>query len=179
MNAESSDVKPQDPQYEASISKDKSAEHRTDPTVMNLDPTSNEAIKPSKLDMSVTRLIEKSDQSAGKLVNLLVKHFPGFRDEANFDGRQVRFLKRAQILVADLWCAFNGTGYGEFHDIGHLTMFAGESFARMHWFTACLGSDDRCGSNLTEVEQIIVFHKCYTRSVCSCTAHRWTTQLGH
>jgi hypothetical protein len=76
-------------------------------------------------DVSVVRLIEEADHSAGKLVNLLAKHFPCFQDEGRFDGRKVRFLKRAQIFVADLWAAFNGTGYGEFYDIEHITMFAG------------------------------------------------------
>lgn len=80
-------------------------------------------------DLSVVRLIEKADHSAGRLVNLLVKHFPCFRDEACFDGRKVRILKRAQIFVADLWAAFNGVGYGAFDDIGHLTIFAGKHTA--------------------------------------------------
>ncbi|KAK3686776.1 hypothetical protein LTR37_019491 [Vermiconidia calcicola] len=75
-------------------------------------------------DLSVVRLIEKADHSAGKLVNLLAKHFPSFRDETRFDGKRVRLLKRAQIFVADLWAAFNGTSYGAFDDIDHLTMFA-------------------------------------------------------
>jgi hypothetical protein len=78
-------------------------------------------------DMSVVRLIEEADHSSGKLVNLLAKHFPCFQDEGRFEGRKVRFLKRAQIFVADLWAAFNGTGYGEFYDIEHITMFAGRS----------------------------------------------------
>lgn len=78
----------------------------------------------SSPDLSVVRLLEKAEQSAGKLVNLLVKYFPSFRDEARFEGRKVRLYKRAQIFVADLWAAFNATGYGIFHDIGHLTMFA-------------------------------------------------------
>jgi hypothetical protein len=78
-------------------------------------------------DMSVVRLIQEADHSAGKLVNLLAKHFPCFQDEGRFDGRKVRFLKRAQIFVADLWAAFDNTGYGEFHDIEHITMFAGKS----------------------------------------------------
>ena len=77
-------------------------------------------------DFSVVRLIEKADHSAGKLVNLLAKHFPAFRDETRFDGKKVRLLKRAQILVADLWAAFGGTGCGEFSDIDSLTMFAGK-----------------------------------------------------
>lgn len=78
-------------------------------------------------DTSVVRLIQEADHSAGKLVNLLAKHFPCFRDEGRFEGRKVRFLKRAQIFVADLWAAFDGTSYGEFYDIDHITMFAGKS----------------------------------------------------
>jgi hypothetical protein len=97
------------------------------PTEQTDEGTSNPAAEDSKdrTDMSVVRLIEKADHSAGRLVNLLVKHFPSFRDETRFEGKRVRFLKRAQILVADLWAAFNGTGYGELDDIDHLTMFAG------------------------------------------------------
>lgn len=43
-----------------------------------------------------------------------------------FEGRRkpVRILKRAQILVADLWACFEGEGYGEFWDIDKITMFA-------------------------------------------------------
>ena len=89
--------------------------------------TSSEIKVPSGPDLSVVRLIEKADHSAGKLVNLLVKYFPSFRDEARFDGRKVRLFKRAQIFVADLWAAFNGSSPGAFDDIGHLTMFAGKS----------------------------------------------------
>lgn len=32
--------------------------------------------------------------------------------------------KRAQILIADIWACFEGQGYGEFHDIDTITMFA-------------------------------------------------------
>ena len=97
-------------------------------------PTATDSLQPSQMketskpDLSVIRLIEKADHSAGKLVNLLAKHFPSFRDETRFEGRKVRFLKRAQIFVADLWAAFNGTSYGAFDDIEHLTMFAGMLF---------------------------------------------------
>jgi hypothetical protein len=37
----------------------------------------------------------------------------------------VRFYKRAQILIADLWACFNGQSFGEFRDIDKITMFAG------------------------------------------------------
>lgn len=70
-------------------------------------------------------LIEQANHSAAGLVNLLAKYFPCFRDETRFEGRNVRFLKRAQIFVADLWAAFDGKGYGRFDDIDKITMFAG------------------------------------------------------
>jgi hypothetical protein len=60
-------------------------------------------------------------------VNLLAENFASFQDEATFEGRRVRFYKRAQILVADLWACFEGKDYGEFHDIDKITMFAGIS----------------------------------------------------
>ena len=132
-DAKGSDVNVQDSLDEVPIVQDKSADNAIDSKNVNPDEpndaTSKETDKPATPDMSVTRLIEKADHSAGKLVNLLVKHFPGFGDGANFDSRRVRFLKRAQIFVADLWAAFNGTGYGHFHDIENLTMFAGKSYA--------------------------------------------------
>jgi hypothetical protein len=56
-------------------------------------------------------------------VGLLTASFPGFRDSSIYQGHQVFFYKRAQILVADLWGAFQGQSYGEFHDIHTLTMF--------------------------------------------------------
>lgn len=59
-------------------------------------------------------------------MNLLADDFACFRDETKFEGRRkpVRFLKRAQILVADLWACFKGDGYGAFKDIDKITMFA-------------------------------------------------------
>ena len=61
------------------------------------------------------------------MVNLLAERFPCFRDEGTFERKKVRFLKRAQIFVADLWAAFETEGYGEFKDIEKITMFAGMS----------------------------------------------------
>lgn len=72
-------------------------------------------------------MIEDAKNSAAGLVNLLAEKFPCFRDEGTFERKKVRFLKRAQILVADLWAAFDGEGYGDFGDIDKITMFAGMS----------------------------------------------------
>ncbi|KAF2719124.1 hypothetical protein K431DRAFT_251835 [Polychaeton citri CBS 116435] len=74
--------------------------------------------------LCVVNLVREADKSAGKLVNLLARHFQAFADETRFEGHKIRFLKRAQILVADLWAAFKGTSHGEFYDIDCLTMFA-------------------------------------------------------
>ena len=70
--------------------------------------------------------LEEADGSAARLVNLLAEKFSVFRDEGVFEDRKVRFYKRAQILVADLWACFEGKGYGKFHDIDKITIFAGE-----------------------------------------------------
>lgn len=70
-------------------------------------------------------MVEDAKNSAAGLVNMLADRFPCFRDEAKYEGKKVRFLKRAQIFVADLWAAFNGESYGEFNDIDKITMFAG------------------------------------------------------
>lgn len=79
-------------------------------------------------DGSVLTLIQDANGSAARLVNLLADRFTCFRDEATFERKKVRFLKRAQIFVADLWAAFEGEGHGSFNDIDKLTMFAGMRF---------------------------------------------------
>lgn len=77
-----------------------------------------------KYNGGFTACISLAHKSASRLVNLLYGNFPCFRDAVQYEGREVRFLKRAQILVADLWACFDGKGYGEFHDIDSITMFA-------------------------------------------------------
>lgn len=79
-----------------------------------------------KYSCSFTNCIKAANGSAAGLVNLLANDFSCFRDEFKFQGRRkpVRFLKRAQILTADLWACFQGEGYGAFKDIDKITMFA-------------------------------------------------------
>ncbi|KAF2094780.1 hypothetical protein NA57DRAFT_45468 [Rhizodiscina lignyota] len=72
----------------------------------------------------ISSLVTSADHSAPGLANILAEHFPSFRDESRFEGRKVRFLKRAQIFVADLWAAFDGQDWGDFDDIDKITMFA-------------------------------------------------------
>ncbi|KAK9678476.1 hypothetical protein RND81_11G214000 [Saponaria officinalis] len=71
-----------------------------------------------------SKLVESCGKSAAKLVELVTRHFPGFRDNTVYKGHQIFLYKRAQIFVADLWGAFKGQGYGELNDIGSITIFA-------------------------------------------------------
>lgn len=61
-----------------------------------------------KFDGKFLNCVKQSESSAQKLLNLIVTNFPSFRDEAVFEGKQVSFYKRAQILVADIWGLFKG-----------------------------------------------------------------------
>lgn len=65
-----------------------------------------------------------AEGSAARLVALLSQDFPSFNDVAQCQGREVRFYKRAQLLVSDLWGAFDGKGWGGFADLEVLTAFA-------------------------------------------------------
>ncbi|EGE08008.1 Queuosine salvage protein [Trichophyton interdigitale] len=91
-----------------------------------------------KYECSFTNCIAEANGSAAALVNLLAQNFPCFRDESEFCGKKVRFYKRAQILVADLWACFQGQSYGEFHDIDKITMFADYRIPQMLNQLGCL-----------------------------------------
>lgn len=94
-----------------------------------------------KYNCSFTDLIEAADGSAAALANLLARDFDCFRDEFRFEGRRkpIRFLKRAQILVADLWGCFNGESYGAFRDIDKITMFADYRVPQILATLGCIG----------------------------------------
>jgi len=42
---------------------------------------------------------------------MIVTNFSSYRDISEFEGAKVAFLKRAQIVVADVWCCFEGTAW--------------------------------------------------------------------
>jgi hypothetical protein len=70
------------------------------------------------------RAIEGAHGSAPRLIRSVLHAFESFRDVAKWDGHDIYFYKRAQILIADLYGAFDGRGPGEFHDLHTLTAFA-------------------------------------------------------
>lgn len=69
-------------------------------------------------------LIRAGERSAARLVASVVSLFPSFNDVAYYRGEEVRFYKRAQILIADLAGTFEGRGLGAFDDLDQLTAFA-------------------------------------------------------
>lgn len=72
----------------------------------------------------IQALVESAGGSAIRFVQSILVHFPSFRDMTMFDSREIRFLKRAQILAADLSAALVATGYPGFRDLHLLTAFA-------------------------------------------------------
>lgn len=75
-------------------------------------------------DGQFVHAIEEAQGSAVQLALAIAQHFPSFNDIADYRGHTVRFLKRAQICVADLHLAFGGKQWGTFHDLEQLTIFA-------------------------------------------------------
>jgi Potential Queuosine, Q, salvage protein family len=93
------------------------------------------AVLSKYFDGSCATMISRAKGSAVHLVELVVQHFPGFRDETLYKGRQVFLYKRAQIFVADVWAAygqktiadtsaFDSKSVAAFYDMHRLTCFA-------------------------------------------------------
>ena len=84
---------------------------------------------------SCREFIKKCNKNAVQLVKNIIDNFCCFRDQAIYNGEQVFFYKRAQILVSDLYIAYKDlikvTGKNEINEvldfgtsINNLTMFA-------------------------------------------------------
>jgi hypothetical protein len=73
---------------------------------------------------SFLHAIEHARGSAPALIKSVVHALPSFNDVALWRRHELRFYKRAQILIADLVGAFDGRGPGAFHDLDTLTAFA-------------------------------------------------------
>jgi len=78
----------------------------------------------ARWDGQFLEAITEANGSAAKLVREVLAGLPSFRDSAPWNSHDIRFHKRAQILIADLSGAFNGQGPGHFHDLHTLTAFA-------------------------------------------------------
>jgi Potential Queuosine, Q, salvage protein family len=77
-----------------------------------------------RYDGQFTCAIEQVEGDAVKLALLLATNFSSFNDVAMYRNREVRFLKRAQICVADMYGSFGGKQWGAFYNMDALTAFA-------------------------------------------------------
>jgi hypothetical protein len=77
----------------------------------------------ARFNGSFTGLVEAAESSAEHLVRLL-RNMPYFNDIELYNGLEVPFYKRAQIMAADLALAFQGQSWGRFTDLDQLTIFA-------------------------------------------------------
>lgn len=82
-------------------------------------------------DSPASALIRSANGSAMTLVREIVQRFPSFDDTASWPlagtglpNNEVRFYKRAQILVGDLAGGLSGSELASFADLDHLTAFA-------------------------------------------------------
>ncbi len=77
-----------------------------------------------RYDGQFARAVEQAGGSAVKLALLLANDFSSFHDVSSYRNREVRFFKRAQLCVADLYGSFGGKSWGAFTDLDQLTAFA-------------------------------------------------------
>ena len=78
----------------------------------------------SAYNNSFSNFLLKCDQNVTTAIERITDCFSSFRDTGIFEGREVCFYKRAQILIADIWACFESETFGKFKNIEKLTMFA-------------------------------------------------------
>jgi Potential Queuosine, Q, salvage protein family len=77
-----------------------------------------------RCDGRFRRCLEDAGGSAPAIARLVAERFPSFRDVAEYERRPVPLYKRAQLLAADLFGAFDGRRPWAPTDLDQLTMFA-------------------------------------------------------
>lgn len=70
------------------------------------------------------QVVANAGEDAPRLARLVAENFASFFDSTVYETAAVHFFKRAQILVADIWGAFAGEGWGSFKNLSELTAFA-------------------------------------------------------
>ena len=100
-----------------------------------------------KYEGSIYKMLKSCNKSALALTELVRANLESYRDQCEFNGRLVYFLKRAQILPADLHYAFFDEK-GEvadactFTDINEITMFADYRVPQALYFFKLIHYDD-------------------------------------
>ncbi len=84
-----------------------------------------------KFEGKFNTLLDESNFDALEIINLTLKHFPSFRDEANYKGKPVYFFKRAQILANDLSHIKKESKRLDIQKLDQLTAFADYKIPQM------------------------------------------------
>ena len=106
-----------------------------------------------KYDSRFTDLVLAADNSAEKLMQSLLQ-MSYYQDIETYHGIEVPFLKRAQIVAADLHLAFAGDGLGRFDDIERLTIFADNLVPHVLRLDGVLRYDSRLADRIDAGELI-------------------------
>ena len=77
-----------------------------------------------KFEGDFTNLVAKANGDSNKLLSLFIENFPSFKDESIYKGKHVYFYKRVQLLISDIFQAFDGQGFGKLKNIQELTACA-------------------------------------------------------
>ncbi|MBI4738384.1 hypothetical protein HY772_02270 [Candidatus Woesearchaeota archaeon] len=82
-------------------------------------------------DADFGNFVECANGDALRLLNMIVTQFPSFNDVSMYIGKKVYFWKRAQLLVGDIFQAFDARGYGDLKNVGQLTACADYKLPRV------------------------------------------------
>jgi hypothetical protein len=101
-----------------------------------------------------TQVIAEVGGSAPQLASSIAEHFSSFRDVEIYRNQPVRFYKRAQICVADLYNSFGGKSWGAFSDIDQLTAFADYKLPQVLRHFGILSYDPELARRIDNMELI-------------------------
>lgn len=107
-----------------------------------------------RAERPATTLIRLARGTAPRLVRQIIHRFPSFNDTAIFHGGEVRFYKRAQILVADLAGGLAGFPIGDIHELDQLTAFADYKVPQILRQLGLLVYDDALATTIARRERI-------------------------
>ena len=132
-----------------------------------------------KFENSFVNCIKQCEASgynkAQNLLSLIRNEFPCFRDEANYSPQEgkptvkVSFMKRAQILIADIWSLFEGRGLGQFDDISSLTMFADYRVPQSLQYFGAFRYSDELIKELNKPDHIMEHGSIYEVEIRGCS----------
>ncbi|KAL5014040.1 hypothetical protein ScPMuIL_008310 [Solemya velum] len=127
-----------------------------------------------KYDGSFVNCIRHCEKSAQRLIKLVVNDFPSYRDMLEYNGKKVSFLKRVQILIADVWGCCEGQSYGEFSDIDTVTMFADYRIPQALVYFGALEYSDKLMDYMNRGEVMKTGDR-YENEIRGCSI--WVTEL--